>query len=103
MKKLHASSMLIVLTGMLLVAVTAVAFHSGNNEKQVTYYWFDARTGEWLGRQNTLANEKALTGYDESTALPGTPREKGWAPGNVTGFPPIPNASTPDKTLYSHP
>jgi hypothetical protein len=73
--------------------------------KQINYYWFDINNS-WLGRQNTVANEIALTGYNESTQNPKTLQEKGWAPGNVTidgqGIP-TPTTSSPDKALYSHP
>jgi len=71
----------------------------------VNYYWFDA-TNVWLDHQNTLSNEIALTGLDESTHNPKTLQEKGWAPANVTfnqwGIP-VPITSVPDKSLYSHP
>jgi len=72
---------------------------------QVIYYWFDV-TNAWLGRQNALNNEIALTGFDESTHNPKTLQEKGWAPENITfnqsGIP-VPVTSVPDKLLYSHP
>ena len=71
---------------------------------QISYYWFDP-TNTWLGRQNTLANEIALTGYNESTQNPKTLQEKGWASGNVNfdqwGTPV--GIGSPDKLLYSHP
>jgi hypothetical protein len=73
--------------------------------RQTSYYWFDVNTN-WLGRQNTVANEISLTGLDESTSNPKTLQEKGWSPGNVTinshGIP-VPNNGSPDKILYSHP
>ncbi|MBO9205000.1 MULTISPECIES: hypothetical protein [Niastella] len=73
--------------------------------RQTNYYWFDVNTS-WLGRQNTLANEISLTGYNESTSNPKTLQEKGWSPANVTvnqyGVP-VPNNGNPDKLLYSHP
>jgi hypothetical protein len=72
---------------------------------QVIYYWFDV-TNAWLGRQNTVASEMALTGFDESTGNPKTLQEKGWASGNVifnqSGVP-VPITPVPDKLLYSHP
>jgi hypothetical protein len=71
---------------------------------QISYYWFDA-SNAWLGRQNTLASEIALTGYNESTQNPKTLQEKGWASGNVNfdqwGNPV--GIGTADKALYSHP
>ncbi len=73
--------------------------------RQTSYYWYDV-SNSWLGRQNTLAAEKTLTGLDESTANPKTLVEKGWAPGNVTidqWGTPIPNTQNADKLLYSHP
>ena len=90
----------------MLTALSAVTpnFKSKSAIKQTSYYWFDATT-TWLGRQNTVANEEALTGLDESTSNPKTLVEKGWSPGNVTivnGIP-QPNTGTQDKTLYSHP
>ena len=72
---------------------------------QISYYWFDP-TSTYMGRQNTLANEEALTGLNESTQNPKTLQEKGWAPGNVTfdgSGTPVPISGTPDKILYSHP
>ena len=72
---------------------------------QISYYWFEAGTN-YLFRQNTLANEIALTGYNESTQNPKTLQEKGWASGNVNFDQwgnPVPIGSTPDKALYSHP
>ncbi|WP_205510739.1 hypothetical protein [Longitalea arenae] len=72
---------------------------------QINYYWFDV-TNAWLGRQNTVANEIFITGFDESTANPKTLQEKGWAPANCSidqwGVP-RPITSQPDKLLYSHP
>ena len=90
----------------MLTALSAVTpnFKSNSAIRQTNYYWFDATT-TWTGRQNTVANEEALTGLDESTSNPKTLVEKGWAPGNVTivnGIP-VPNTGTQDKTLYSHP
>src|SRR5690242_1054600 len=91
----------------MLTALSAVTpdFKSKPTVKQISYYWFDANTN-WLGRQNTLANEEALTGFNESISNPKTLQEKGWAPGNVTidsqGVP-HPNNGSPDKVLYSHP
>ena len=72
---------------------------------QISYYWFDPTT-TYMGRQNTLAAEISLTGYNESTQNPKTLQEKGWAPGNVTfdgSGTPVPISGTPDKILYSHP
>ncbi|THU40627.1 hypothetical protein FAM09_00490 [Niastella caeni] len=72
---------------------------------QVNYYWFDV-TNTWLGRQNTVANEIALTGLDESTTNPKTLHEKGWAPANISfdqWGTPYPITSIQDKSLYSHP
>ena len=90
----------------MLTALSAVTpnLKSKLNVRQTNYYWFDPTT-TWLGRQNTLANEETLTGFDESTANPKTLQEKGWSPGNVTivnGIP-SPNNGSPDKILYSHP
>jgi hypothetical protein len=91
----------------MVTALSAVTpnFKSKSAIRQTNYYWFDPST-TWLGRQNTVANEEALTGLDESTSNPKTLVEKGWAPGNVTingqGIP-VPNNGTPDKILYSHP
>jgi hypothetical protein len=71
---------------------------------QIGYYWFDANN-EYLFRQNTLDDEIALTGLNESTQNPKTLQEKGWAVGNVNfdqwGTPV--GIGTPDKALYSHP
>lgn len=91
----------------MLTALSAVVpnFKSKPTTKQVSYYWFDI-TNTWLGRQNTVANEIFITGFDESTSNPKTLQEKGWSPGNVTldgnGIP-TPVTSIPDKSLYSHP
>lgn len=91
----------------MLTALAAVTPNNGSKpvKKQINYYWFDINTS-WLGRQNTLANEMALTGLDESTSSPKTLQEKGWAPANCSvdgsGIP-HPLTSTPDKSLYSHP
>jgi hypothetical protein len=91
----------------MLTALSAVTpnFESKPMNKQINYYWFDP-ANNWLGRQNTVANEMALTGLDESTASPKTLVEKGWSPANcmLDGFGiPTPITSTPDKALYSHP
>jgi len=91
----------------MLTALSAVSpnFKSKPTVRQVNYYWYDAASN-WLGRQNTLANEIALTGLNESTQNPKTLQEKGWTTGNVTidqWGTPIPNTSIPDKVLYSHP
>jgi hypothetical protein len=91
----------------MLTALSAVApnFKTKPTKRQINYYWFDPNT-TWLGRQNTLANEEALTGLDEGIQNPKTLQEKGWTPANVTvdqyGTP-IPNNGFPDKVLYSHP
>jgi hypothetical protein len=72
---------------------------------QVNYYWFDVTT-TWLGRQNTVTAEIALTGLDESTTNPKTLQEKGWSPSNcsIDGLGvPTPLTSNPDKQLFSHP
>ena len=91
----------------MLTALSAVTPNYGSNplNKQINYYWFDV-TNTWLGRQNTIANEIALTGFDESTSSPKTLQEKGWTPNNCSidqwGIP-HPLSPTPDKALYSHP
>lgn len=91
----------------MLTALSTVTpnYRSNPMNKQINYYWFDKNTS-WLGRQNTVANEIALTGLDESTSSPKTLQEKGWSPANVSldgnGWP-TPITSTPDKALYSHP
>jgi hypothetical protein len=91
----------------MLTALSAVIPHSKSKPpvKQTNYYWFDITT-TWLGRQNTVANEIALTGYNESTQNPKTLQEKGWSPANCSvdgnGIP-TPTTGTPDKALYSHP
>ncbi len=91
----------------MLTALSAVTpdLKSKPVNKQINYYWFDITT-TWLGRQNTVANEMALTGLDESTSNPKTLVEKGWAPDNCSldgnGYT-TPISSTPDKALYSHP
>lgn len=99
---LFASAFVIMLTALSAVAPN---FKTEPTKRQINYYWFDSGNN-WLGRQNTLANEEALTGLDESIQNPKTLQEKGWAPGNVTvdqyGTP-IPNNGFPDKSLYSHP
>ena len=87
-------------------AISAVVPHSKPNPApaatQTSYYWFDV-TNTWLGRQNTLANEESLTGYNENV---GTLQEKGWSVANCTvdsqGLP-HPNTGAADKLLYSHP
>ena len=91
----------------MLTALSAVApnFKSKPKPTQVNYYWFDVNTS-YLFRQNTVANEIALTGLDESTSNPKTLQEKGWQPSNcsIDGFGvPTPISSQPDKLLYSHP
>jgi hypothetical protein len=91
----------------MLTALSAVApnFKTKPTTRQIEYYWFDP-TNTWMGRQNTLADEEALTGLDESIQNPKTLQEKGWSPANVTvdqyGVP-RPNNGFPDKVLYSHP
>jgi hypothetical protein len=91
----------------MLTALSAVIPNNGPKpaNKQINYYWFDV-TNTWLGRQNTVANEMALTGFNESTSSPKTLQEKGWAPSNCSinqfGVP-TPLSQTPDKALYSHP
>ena len=91
----------------MLTALSAVTpdFKSKPTIRQTNYYWFDPTT-TWLGRQNTVVNEIALTGLDEGTNNPKTLQEKGWSPANVTvdswGVP-HPNNGNPDKILYSHP
>jgi hypothetical protein len=91
----------------MLTALSAVTpdFKSKPTTRQTNYYWFDPTT-TWTGRQNTLANEIAFTGFNESTSNPKTLQEKGWSPANVTvdswGVP-HPNNGSPDKILYSHP
>src|ERR1051325_1841679 len=78
----------------MLTALSAVVpnLKSKSAIRQTNYYWFDATT-TWLGRQNTIANEEALTGLDESTSNPKTLVEKGWSPTNVTlvNGVPVPN------------
>ena len=91
----------------MFTALSAVTpnFKSKPTTRQTSYYWFDPNNN-WFGRQNTVANEMALTGYDEGTSNPKTLREKGWAPANVTvdqWGTPIPNTPNADKLLYSHP
>jgi hypothetical protein len=54
-------------------------------------------------RQNTIANEMNLTGFDENV---GTLEELGWAPSGVStsSYPPTPyNPNSPNKYLFSHP
>ena len=87
-------------------ALSAVVPHSTSTStaavKQTSYYWFDV-TNTWLGRQNSLAAEETLTGYNENV---GTLQEKGWSVANCTvdswGVP-HPNTGAADKLLYSHP
>lgn len=91
----------------MLTALSAITPDNGAKpvKKQINYYWFDV-TNTWLGRQNTVTNEMALTGLNESTASPKTLQEKGWAPANcsVDGLGrPTPLTQNPDKALYSHP
>jgi hypothetical protein len=91
----------------MLTALSAVTPHlkSKPTATQTNYYWFDPTT-TWLGRQNTVANEIALTGFNESTSNPKTLQEKGWSPANCSvdgnGIP-TPTTGQPDKILYSHP
>jgi hypothetical protein len=89
----------------MLTALSAVVPHFKSKPTQVNYYWFDVNT-TWLGRQNTVTNEIALTGLDESTSNPKTLQEKGWQPSNcsIDGLGvPHPITSQPDRALYSHP
>lgn len=91
----------------MLTALSAVTpnLKSKPTVRQINYYWFDATT-TWTGRQNTTANEIALTGFNESTQSPKTLQEKGWSPANVSvdgNGNPTPLSSQPDKILYSHP
>ena len=91
----------------MLTALSAVTpgLKSQKAIKQVSYYWFDASTN-WLGRQNTVAAEISLTGYDEGTSNPKTLQEKGYTSGHVSfdqWGTPSPNVPSPDKALYSHP
>jgi hypothetical protein len=108
MKKLHASHVIVILTVILIVAVTAVAFHKGKNEEKpktdwTQYYWFDA-SGNYLWRQNTIDYEVQLTGFNEAQTPPFTLMEKGYTPSTVSGFPPTPNLPwLPAKRLYTHP
>ncbi|MBO9202409.1 MULTISPECIES: hypothetical protein [Niastella] len=106
MKKLHVSHVL-VLTGILVVSVTAVAFYERSNvqpkDDWTEYYWFDA-SGDYTWRQNTIDFEIYLTGYDQSQAAPFTLMEKGYPPAAVSGWPPQPhNPYLPAKKLYIHP
>ena len=98
----------------LLLALTIMTFASFAVKKNATkkpaidltnYYWFDANTN-YLGRQNTIDNEKALTDFDQSMSNPKTLQEKGYTPANVNqgANPPSPISPTsPDKKLYTHP
>lgn len=93
--------------GIMLTALSAVTpdLKSKPPVKQINYYWFDA-TSTWIGRQNTVANEILLTGFDEGTHNPKTLQEKGWSPANVSldgNGVPTPITSAPDKSLFSHP
>lgn len=89
----------------LLTALSAVTPNGRKPAKQINYYWYDINWS-WLGRQNTVANEILLTGFDESPSNPKTLQEKALSPGNVSvdqfGYP-WPLSSTPDRVLYSHP
>ena len=72
-------------------------------KKDISYYWFDTSLN-YL-RQNTLNAEAFLTGYNTSTNVPNTLREKGYAPANCyPTTPPVPiDPTAPDQLLYSHP
>jgi hypothetical protein len=91
----------------MLTALSAVApnFKSKQIPAQISYYWFDP-SHNYLFRQNTVTQEIAITGYDESTQNPKTLQEKGYSSGSVSfdqnGLP-YPITSVPDKALYSHP
>jgi hypothetical protein len=104
MKKSKLNWMLAALF-VLVIAPSAVLTRTKTKPRTdpTMYYWYDA-TGTYLGYQNTIDNEIAATGWNESTSNPKTLRELGYAPNNVTPtpFPPTP-ISSPDKYLYSHP
>lgn len=89
----------------MLTALSAVSPNLKSKPTQINYYWFDVNK-TWIGRQNTTANEIALTGLDESPSNPKTLQEKGWSPANVSldgnGIP-TPITSGQDKSLFSHP
>jgi hypothetical protein len=109
MKRIKSRTTLVACAIFLIVIIgIASAFSfSMRNKKPVTdwtnYYWFDA-AGYYLGRQNTIDDEIDLTGYDEFSYAPYTLREKGYAPANDQGDPPIPNEPyNPSKRLYTHP
>jgi hypothetical protein len=104
MKKSKLNWMLAALM-VLVIAPTVVLTRTKTEPRfdPTMYYWYDA-SSTYLNRQCTIADEMALTGYNESQSSPKTLREYGYAPANVTPtpYPPTPIGS-PDKILYSHP
>lgn len=106
MKKSTLHWMLAVLI-ILVVAPTAVKTRPQTKPTidWTLYYWYDA-TMTYLNRQQTIANEMNLTGFNENTQSPKTVQEYGFAPSGVapTPYPPTPlNPGSPDKILFSHP
>jgi hypothetical protein len=104
MKKSKLNWMLAALI-VLLIAPTIVLTRTKSKPRvdPTMYYWYDTQLN-YLDHQNTIDDEKALTGWDESLSNPKTLRQVGYAPNNVTPtpYPPTP-ISSPDKYLYSHP
>src|SRR5690242_6143712 len=95
MKKLHPLQVFVFLTVILMVGVTAAAFYNEKHERKsrqdyTQYYWFDAATGNYTWRQNTVDYETQLTGYNQANTPPFTLREEGYTPSTVAGFPPQP-------------
>lgn len=96
---------LVVVIAMVIIPFSITSKPKTNPPQDMTqYYWYDV-TMTYL-RQNTIANEMNLTGFNESLSNPKTLQEYGFAPSGVTPtpFPPRPNnPSSPNKILYSHP
>jgi hypothetical protein len=109
MKKSHLNWMLVSLV--VIIAMVVIPFSVKPKPKTeiptdlTLYYWYDVNM-IYLNRQNTIANEMNLTGFNESLTNPKTLQEYGFAPSGVTPtpYPPRPNnPNNPNKILYSHP
>jgi hypothetical protein len=109
MKKIKQLRSIIIYASILalIIGITSAFSHvkpdPTTKANPTSYYWYDV-TGNWLGRQNTVAEEMALTGLDESTSNPKTLQEIGYDPADVVGYPPVPlDTAKPVRWLYSHP
>jgi len=108
MKKIKQLRSFLVIASILItiIAIASAFNHFKANPKPRTdwtdYYWFSPN-GTYL-RQNIVDDEIELTDLDEFAYAPFTLHERGYAPADVVGYPPIPlDPYNPTKRLYSHP